>query len=392
MKWGVRRYQNADGTLTAEGRKRYGVDTIQEYKAKHKTKKTKSKAVSKNNTERKKSSSKDDNQTLIQKHKNNLIQKYMEKGYSRSAAEVAAKQRMKTELIIGSIAAVSVALIARKAITRIGQDYCDKVIKSGKVLQNIGARGDVDFGDTPFFAAISRHDKRAYRMLYPNEKRNMVIFGPNGSVRNFKGIFKNDIKVTKDVKRASVNNARKILYEKMNTDPTFKKDVFDTIKKTFYGHDVDANVFKNNPKKFYDRFNQALATPEFQSKGIHKQFYSALEKKGYNAILDINDTRYSGYKKISKSPTIFFGKDFVNKVGSTKLDDDVITSNANKYLGETVVKGLAKATAGYTAVGVAAKTTSDTKKINKYLDEHPNSKLSRKEILDAIKQEKKKRK
>ena len=26
MKWGVRRYQNPDGTLTAEGRKRYGVD------------------------------------------------------------------------------------------------------------------------------------------------------------------------------------------------------------------------------------------------------------------------------------------------------------------------------------------------------------------------------
>lgn len=27
MKWGVRRYQNADGTLTAAGRKRYGVST-----------------------------------------------------------------------------------------------------------------------------------------------------------------------------------------------------------------------------------------------------------------------------------------------------------------------------------------------------------------------------
>jgi hypothetical protein len=27
MKWGVRRYQNADGTLTAAGRKRYGVNT-----------------------------------------------------------------------------------------------------------------------------------------------------------------------------------------------------------------------------------------------------------------------------------------------------------------------------------------------------------------------------
>lgn len=26
MKWGVRRYQNKDGSLTAEGKKRYGYD------------------------------------------------------------------------------------------------------------------------------------------------------------------------------------------------------------------------------------------------------------------------------------------------------------------------------------------------------------------------------
>lgn len=27
MKWGVRRYQNSDGTLTAAGKKRYGVES-----------------------------------------------------------------------------------------------------------------------------------------------------------------------------------------------------------------------------------------------------------------------------------------------------------------------------------------------------------------------------
>lgn len=30
MKWGIRRYQNADGTLTEEGRARYGADSYQE--------------------------------------------------------------------------------------------------------------------------------------------------------------------------------------------------------------------------------------------------------------------------------------------------------------------------------------------------------------------------
>ena len=36
MKWGIRRYQNPDGSLTPEGRKRYGVNTVAEYKAKKK--------------------------------------------------------------------------------------------------------------------------------------------------------------------------------------------------------------------------------------------------------------------------------------------------------------------------------------------------------------------
>ena len=31
MKWGVRRYQNTDGSLTEKGRKKYGVDNVEEY-------------------------------------------------------------------------------------------------------------------------------------------------------------------------------------------------------------------------------------------------------------------------------------------------------------------------------------------------------------------------
>lgn len=360
MKWGVRRYQNKDGSLTASGKKRYGDEG--------------------NGNDHPK-------QNLLQKHKSKLIQKYIDKGYSENAAEVAAKQRMKTELIVGSVATVAVSVIAKKAITRIGQDYCDKVIKSGKEIQNIGANGKVDFKDSPFFAAINRHDKKVYGMMYPDEKRNMV---KNSWVSTYEGIYKNNIKLTKDVKRASVSNARKIFYDKMDKDPEFKKNVVDTIKSTQYGLDAD-NLLKTNPKRFYDKFNQALATPEFQSKGIHKQFYSALEKKGYNAILDINDTRYSGYKTVSKSPTIFFGKDAWEKIGSTKLSDETIDTNVQKYTKEILAKGLGKAAVKYTAVIATAKSISDRKAIEKYLKEHPDSELSRKEILKVVQQQNRKK-
>lgn len=355
MKWGVRRFQKKDGSLTNAGKKRY----------------------SKEESSRK---------NPIQNHKDKLIQKYIEKGYSKNAAEVAAKQRMRAELVVGTVAAVSVAVIAKKAATRIGQDYCDKVIKSGVEIQNIGANGKATFKDSPFYGAINRSDKKAYRMLYPNEKRAMAKASLGDA---YDGIYNNKIKLTQNIKRASVKNARKALYDKMGADPEFKKDVLDTIKSTMYGNDAE-KLLKSNPAKFYDRFNQALATPEFQDKGIHKKFYSELEKRGYNAMLDINDTRYSGYKNISKSPTIFFGDGKWEKIGNKKVSDTEIDNNLIKYsLGLTAKKFGKQTVAVAAAIGVG-KNLSDSKKIDKYLAEHPNSKLSRKEILKLVNKEKRK--
>lgn len=354
MKWGVRRFQNKDGSLTNAGKKRYNEEDGSSRK------------------------------NPIQKHKDKLIQKYIEKGYSKSAAEVAAKQRMRAELVVGTVAAVSVAVIATKAATRIGQDYCDKVIKSGVEIQNIGANGKATFKDSPFYGAINRGDKRAYRMVYPNEKRVMAKASLGDA---YDGIYNNKIKLTQNIKRASVKNARKALYDKMDSDLEFKKDVLDTIKSTTYGNNAE-KLLKSNPAKFYDRFNQALATPEFQNKGIHKKFYSELEKRGYNAMLDINDTRYSGYKKISKSPTIFFGDGKWEKIGSKKISDTEIDNNLIKYSLGLIAKKFGKEAAVVAGAAGVGKSISDSKKIDKYLAEHPNSKLSRKEILKLVNKEK----
>ena len=356
MKWGVRRFQNKDGSLTNAGKKRYNEEDGSSRK------------------------------NPIQKHKDKLIQKYIEKGYSKSAAEVAAKQRMRAELVVGTVAAVSVAVIATKAATRIGQDYCDKVIKSGVEIQNIGANGKATFKDSPFYGAINRGDKLAYRMLYPWEKR---FLAKDSLGDAYDGIYNNKIKLTQNIKRASVKNARKALYDKMGSDPEFKKDVLDTIKSTMYGNNAE-KVFKSNPARFYDKFNRALATPEFQNKGIHKKFYSELEKRGYNAVLDINDTRYSGYKDIAKSPTIFFGDGNWEKIGNEKISDIKINDNKIKYSLAIIAKRFGKQAATSAAAVGVGKSISDSKKIDKYLAEHPNSELSRKEILELVNKEKRK--
>jgi hypothetical protein len=71
-----------------------------------------------------------------------------------------AKQRMKTEAALGIVGGITIAIVAKKAATRIGQDYCDKVIKSGKEIQNIGANSKATFKDAPFYAAVNGHDKK----------------------------------------------------------------------------------------------------------------------------------------------------------------------------------------------------------------------------------------
>lgn len=363
MKWGVRRYQNEDGSLTPAGEKRYND------------------GVSDNNnaSETAKSSN------IIDRHRQKLIDKYMEKGYSEDAAKTMAQQRMRTETVLAVVGTVAVGVVASKAATRIGQDFFDKTIKSGTIIQNIGASKDATFKDTPFFAAINNHDKKAYGMLYPAEKKGMAKAAMGTA---YEGIYNNQLKVTKDVKVPSVNNARKIFNDKMKYNQVFRKEVLDTIKQTQYGADAD-KLFKSGSNKLYDKFNQALATPEFQAKGIHKKFYDSLEKHGYNALLDINDTRHSGYKGIAKSPTIFYGKDVVEKVGSKKLSDFEIVSNYSDYTTELLLKRVGEMAVTYGAGHAASKTISDDRKIKAYLDEHPNSKMSRKEILKTVKGEKK---
>ena len=136
------------------------------------------------------------------------------------------------------------------------------------------------------------------------------------------------------------------------------------------------------PENYMIVFNQALATPQFQAAGIHKQYYDEMRKHGYNAILDINDTRYSGYKKISKNPTIFFGDDKWEKISNKKLSDTEIDTNVAKYTYGLIAKQGAKRIA-IGAGGIAGiNAITDQVVVEKYLKDHPKSKLSRQEILE----------
>lgn len=365
QKWGVRRYQNDDGSLTPSGKKRYSDDgQINSIKIKETPKKG-----------------------LIQKRKDKLTEHYISKGYKPNAAKAMVEQRMKTEAVLAVVGTVAVTAVAIKVARRVGQDYVDQTFKSGKIIQNIGANPDANFKDTPFFAAVNRADKKAYGMNYANEKREMIKRRVAQGDREYQGIFNNQIKLTGDVRRASVANAQKIFYKKMDSDPQFRKEVLDTLKKTSYSDSKAVGEYLQKGKharKLYDRFNQALATPQFQAAGIHKKYYDEMKKHGYNAILDINDTRYSGYKKVSKSPTIFFGDDKWKKISSKKLSDTEIDENVQKFAIGYLAKNQGKSIAKLVGAVAGVKAINDQSSVKQYIKAHPNTKLSRQEILKRV--------
>ena len=321
QKWGVRRFQTEDGSLTPAGEKRYGDGGHITKNGKHKSGGDKMFFKAKKTDI--KSGSEQPKKNFIQKRKDKLMDHYISKGYEPEAASIMVKQRMKTEAILAVVGGVALTAAAVKVSRRIGQDYLDKTFKSGHVIQNIGANKNATFQDTPFFAAVNNSDKKTYGMNYASEKRSMAKGFAQEKGLDYDGIYNNQIKLTGTIKRASVRNAQKIFYEKMDKDPKFREEVLGTLKKTDYWDNNAVTAYKNgrHSRKFYDRFNQALATPQFQEAGLHKKYYDEMKKHGYNAILDINDTRYSGYRTISKSPTIFFGNDKWDKISSRKLSD-----------------------------------------------------------------------
>ena len=77
MKWGVRRFQNEDGSLTAAGKKRYDDDQTGSDKRMSSS-----------------SDSKTPRKGLIQKRKDKLTERYISKGYGPEAAKTMAEQRM----------------------------------------------------------------------------------------------------------------------------------------------------------------------------------------------------------------------------------------------------------------------------------------------------------
>lgn len=426
MRWGVRRFQNKDGSLTNAGKKRYDVD-IEGAKSRVKEAKLNLKKANENynrqtaygmiynqkatdrvidsakkmrwakqDLESEKIKQKLNNETKEKSaHRLKLEQQYMDKGMTKEEAEIAAYKRVKTEKILAVSAGVAVASAATYVAYKQYDKTVDKVLKSGTTLQNISSDSNKGVSDA-FYASLNKSDNTKYRGIYGNTIKS-----------SGKNVYETKIKATKDLNMASQKSARNALNELLNEDPQFRKS-FDAQLRSWkdsteigkmFGNTTpgQARVMKKASESYkngkvdsnvYDAFNTMLADhTNSNAQYVSEKFYDKLKSKGYDAVLDINDKKNSGYH--SKKPIIVFNGgsklsvDSIRQVGSSEIEN----AKEKGYM-DIMVKSLAPQVAA-TGMGVAAgmlgskysSSKNDDKIVREYIKEHPNTKLSYKEIL-----------
>ena len=214
MRWGVRRYQNKDGTSTAIGKQR-------------------------RNKKREK----------LEKIRSEMKQNFIKAGLTEEEAERETNGRLMTEKILKGVAVTATvgtaAIVGWHLYTKYRGDM-DSIINSGAVIQRIEMQ-DTDQLHDVFYAAVNKYDKQRYLNLLPSERR-------------FKGLesWKLDIDVKNKQKIAGRKSGQKIFDELVKSDADFAKYAkrfgdYESFNKNFV-YSRNASI---NRQKFLDALKKA---------------------------------------------------------------------------------------------------------------------------------------
>lgn len=386
MKWGVRRYQNEDGSLTSLGKKRDKMLSDRKTAKKHSTTSNMVKAeYSRREFEDAKTRLKLENQKKKSKRQQDLEKKYIDQGFAKDEAEIKAYNRAKTETILKVAGGIALASAAAYVAYKHYDKVTDRVFEKGSEIGRLTNNGS-EPTNRAFYGFVNKHDKDRYEGLYGK------TLGANGPV------YRKAMRAAGDINVASPESARKVLKNMFDTD----KQSFDVFKKNI---DAMASVVPPTTKQgklwrkakqeldsgkigdnTYKAFNTRLVLHTKEQQPINDKFYSAMKKAGYGAIRDVNDKENSGY--FAKNPLIVFDTDKINVEGFTKLGNDHIDSMFAKEQGKIAAHTLANqygpiGAAFATSIGAMklVKRSNETKFVENYRKQHPESTLSNNEIL-----------
>ena len=139
------------------------------------------------------------------------------------------------------------------------------------------------------------------------------------------------------------------------------------------------NALKKDPSKMipsekvavYKALNLSLTYHNPQQIATQDRFYSELKKKGYNAVLDYNDKQYSSYH--AKRPMIVFDTDPIKLQAITETNPKVVDRLYRKYNTERIAKEVIANGAGL-VTKLGTKTISECNSyVNSKMDDYLRS-------------------
>lgn len=340
MRWGVRRYQYKDGSLTPQGYKHYG------YGKDGRTSRSSSGTASKASMKLRPRISPAERAKQFQ----NALSKKFDDNIKK----------------------------AKSTIT--GRMYVDEVLKAGTSFSRI--QTSKDFEQFAFYATYKKHDMDKYMGLFGTNLRNRAEWDAKKAEREAKKsgtkesieaakaartksdnlkVYQLKISATKNLKVPSDENASSITHELLMKDKTFRKNVAESIKdsKTKMKRPSQQLLFNQaeralnkDPARLtasektaiYKALNLSLTNHNEYEVAAQNTFYNALKKKGYNALLDYNDREYSSYH--AKRPMIVFDLDAVKLSTITETNPKVVEKLNKIYSTERIAKEAISSTLG----------------------------------------------
>lgn len=344
QKWGVRRFQNKDGTLTNAGKKRYSDDDSKSDKSKSTGSSKKFKVT----------------------HRDILEKKYRDSGMSSEEAKAAAEKRINVEKIIAITAGATVAACAAYYLkNKYTQTYCDQVLKAGTTFHNLDATANPRPGEH----------------LYVNYRQNDVNYFRGhfalGKLRKTGQVFNHTLTTTEDIKIPSINTRKNVFEELYRNDQQFRDAIHkNSGLKSMVGMSNESTS-KASSRKVYNNMWQKFGNkddPEFNT--AKRKYFEALRQKGYEAIVDEWDTKPGVFR--ADAPLILLNtssKSFGEMSIKELTSRDILLSQANSRHYTTSRDWLN---------GIGAPHTNHFTESTKHLTRYNNKKQINAERIDKV--------
>lgn len=337
--------------------------------------------------------------TNISERRKQIEDKLVKLGATKEEAAAYAKTRAVAEKVVAGMAIATVASLAAYGGYKLYQNYGDNIggiIPAGTSLTRVATNGNQGVHDA-FFASLSKNKKdvRAYVGMY-------------GSMLKGAGItvYEKKIRLNDAIRVAGRKDAAKVVSDLFDNDKNFKDALLECLRedRSIGSGGLSQGQFdlmtkfqkgletgKMDKKVLYDYVNYSLPS---RKSGLSDKVYAALKDKGYGAIVDMNDRKYSGYS--TKRPLIIFDNskavvESVKELGNETIKEAKYAARKHIDKQETVkqmVNGLLNDAGkmslftGAAAATAAGTTAAMDKTVEKYRKEHPGTKMSYREILD----------